>query len=76
VGKVEKAASTVAVPNVYGLTMSAAGTLLSQLGLDSEPGSYDQTCSNGASPGEIDNSDPSVGSKVAAGSVITIYPCQ
>ena len=77
VGKVvATAASTVAVPNAHGLTMTAANTLLSQSGLDSEAGSYDQTCVNGASPGDIDNSDPSVGSMVAAGSVVTIYPCQ
>jgi signal peptidase I len=75
VTSVEKA-TTVAVPNVYGLSMSAADAALAQAGLDGESGSFDQSCANGASPDEIDNTSPNVGASVPIGSVVTVYPCE
>ncbi len=68
--------TTVTVPNVYGLSMSAAQALLGQSGLVGEAGSFDQGCANGAAPGQIDNSSPSPGSMVPLGGIVTLYPCE
>ncbi len=75
VNLVVSSGNCVSVPSVVGQSQGSAQSAITGVGLVANT-TFDTTCPNGASPGNVDSQSPGANTQVASGTTVNITVCQ